>query len=258
MADRVRVRGISIHRPIIYGNTAVVLTQQEREALRREGKESHTHRWTVAVRSAASKPDSGIVGGADDISTYIKRVNFKLHETYPTPNRVVDAPGPFEITETGWGEFDVFIRITFIPESGEKPHSFYHHLKLHPWNETNEPEIPPLEEAIRAGPVHAWQYDEVVFNEPYNNFLQTLTAHPPTPLPLIKRRPAPYHSAHTASLPDTKMPGTPEYNQLMIEDEAERLRNATAAINADSERTKALTAAKEKELLFLKRKFGEV
>ena len=77
-------QGVSIYRPIIYGNTAVVLAQKEREAL---PTPDHTHRWTVAVRSAASAPDSDIVGGADDLSYFIKRVTFKLHDTYANPNR---------------------------------------------------------------------------------------------------------------------------------------------------------------------------
>jgi len=48
------------------------------------------------------------------------------------------APGidkaPFQVTETGWGEFDVQIKILFVPESGEKPLTTYHRLKLHPWH----------------------------------------------------------------------------------------------------------------------------
>ena len=31
--------------------------------------------------------DDFITGGADDLSWLIKRVTFKLHETYPSPNR---------------------------------------------------------------------------------------------------------------------------------------------------------------------------
>jgi YEATS domain-containing protein 4 len=115
------LQGLSIFRPIIYGNTATVLTTSEREDL---ASSDHTHRWTVAVRSAASLPDSDEVGGADDLSYFIKRVTFKLHETYPNPSRSVfsdftpnllpkpltflslpppdiDKP-PFEVTETGY------------------------------------------------------------------------------------------------------------------------------------------------------------
>lgn len=77
-------QGLSIYRPIIYGNTAHVLTPEEREA---HPSREHTHRWTVALRSAASAEDSDIVGGADDLGYFIRRVTFKLHETYPNPSR---------------------------------------------------------------------------------------------------------------------------------------------------------------------------
>ena len=108
-------QGLSIYRPIIYGNTAIVLTPEEREA---HPSREHTHRWTVAVRSAATAEDSDIVGGADDLGYFIRRVTFKLHETYPNPSRSeyritssslqpaltsrtdIDKP-PFEVTETG-------------------------------------------------------------------------------------------------------------------------------------------------------------
>ena len=76
----------------------------------------HSHKWTVAVRSATSKDDQ--MGGADDITHFIKRVAFKLHDSFPNPNRskrvtlpyttvsdilyykVLDKP-PFEVSETG-------------------------------------------------------------------------------------------------------------------------------------------------------------
>ncbi|KAH8918850.1 yeats-domain-containing protein [Atractiella rhizophila] len=132
-----REKGLQIHRPIIYGNTAVLITPDEKHLYALD----HTHKWTVAVRSAASPPAQAgeerdprhEVGGYDDISHFIKRVTFKLHDTYTQPNRHVDKP-PFEVTETGWGEFDIQIRIQFTQESGEKPISFMHHLKLHAWN----------------------------------------------------------------------------------------------------------------------------
>lgn len=79
-------QGIAIQRPIVYGNTAVFLLPSERT------NPEHTHRWTVAVRSAASPPpgkrgEVQQVGGLDDISYFVKKVSFKLHETYPNPNR---------------------------------------------------------------------------------------------------------------------------------------------------------------------------
>lgn len=233
---------MSIYRPITYGNTATVLTEKERQAY----PSDHTHKWTVAVRSAASAPNSDIVGGADDISHFVKRVTFKLHDTYANPSRNVDKP-PFEVSETGWGEFEIQIRITFVPESGEKAMTLYHHLKLHPWAATGEPEIPPLEVAVKHGPVHSWQYDEVVFNDPFQNFLNTLTAHPPTPLPKMKRKPVPFHLAHPASLEASKG-GTPEFTQLMEKEEQERLEEARKAVVIETDRWRNILITKEKEL----------
>jgi YEATS domain-containing protein 4 len=45
---------------------------------------------------------------------------------------VIDRP-PFEVTETGWGEFEIQIRVAFVTESAEKPISMTHMLKLHAW-----------------------------------------------------------------------------------------------------------------------------
>ncbi|KAG6891313.1 hypothetical protein C0992_009194 [Termitomyces sp. T32_za158] len=243
--DRVRVRGVSIFRPIIYGNTAVVLTPKERERLPVSAYE-HTHRWTVAVRSAASAENSDQVGGADDLSYFIKRVTFKLHDTYPNPIRNVDKP-PFEVSETGWGEFDIQIRINFIHESGEKAIVVYHHLKLHPWTASGEPEIPALDLAIMAGPVHSWQYDEIVFHDPYQNFLNILTSHPVTHLPKNKRKPVPFHLAHPASLEASKG-GTPEFTSQMEKEEAERLEAARQSILSEQEKWRLILNEKEKEL----------
>ncbi|ODN73207.1 hypothetical protein L202_07766 [Cryptococcus amylolentus CBS 6039] len=131
-----RIRGIHVHRPVIYGSHARLLTEAERQL----APPGHTHRWTVFINSAASPPPSDaedidyLPGGADDMSYFIKKVTFKLHETYATPNRVIDKP-PFKVSETGWGEFTVAIRIQFINESLEKPLNFTHNIKLHHMNQ---------------------------------------------------------------------------------------------------------------------------
>ena len=53
-----------------------------------------THKWTVFLTSATSPPPSTdedamnyLPGGADDMSYLLKKVTFKLHETYANPNR---------------------------------------------------------------------------------------------------------------------------------------------------------------------------
>lgn len=118
-------QGIQIHRGIVYGSHARLLTPDEAKL----ATPGHTHRWTVFLQSAATpsptmksnpkatggrgkgkgkaKVEEGdpstaatgenggvedenedfITGGADDLSWLIKRVTFRLHETYPSPNR---------------------------------------------------------------------------------------------------------------------------------------------------------------------------
>lgn len=54
-----------------------------------------THSWTLYVKVADP--------------TFITSVTFKLHESFL--NNVVEKTFPFEISEQGWGEFTVGIRI---------------------------------------------------------------------------------------------------------------------------------------------------
>ena len=41
---------------------------------------------------------------------------------------------PFEAEETGWGEFEIAIKI-FFQDTSEKPVTLYHHLRLYPSDE---------------------------------------------------------------------------------------------------------------------------
>jgi len=193
------------------------------------------------------------VGGADDISYFIKRVSFKLHETYPNPNRNIDKP-PFEVSETGWGEFEIQIRITFVAEANEKPISFYHHLKLHPWNAPppSEEQTPAASSVPLADAVHAWQYDEIVFTDPPRPFLDTLLANPPTPLSKFKKRAVPPHIAHPASVVATTR-GTPEFSVVMEREERERLDSARKDVVTETDKWRAKLIEKEKELEMLKK-----
>uniref|UniRef100_A0A183C0E3 Protein AF-9 homolog n=1 Tax=Globodera pallida TaxID=36090 RepID=A0A183C0E3_GLOPA len=55
----------------------------------------------------------------EDLGHYIRKVQFRLHESYPNNVRIVERP-PFEITETGWGEFDAQMKMYFV-DVNEKP-----------------------------------------------------------------------------------------------------------------------------------------
>lgn len=50
---------------------------------------------------------------------YLLQVHFKLHESYANQNRVLTKP-PYEVTETGWGEFEIVIKI-FFHDPNERP-----------------------------------------------------------------------------------------------------------------------------------------
>ncbi|KAH7887464.1 hypothetical protein F5I97DRAFT_1860659 [Phlebopus sp. FC_14] len=156
-----------------------------------------------------------------------------------------------------WGEFEVQIRINFVAESGEKAITLYHHLKLHPWAATfpapgtslpAEPEIPNPDNAAKLGPVHSWQYDEIVFNDPFQSFLNLLTTHPPTSLPKTSKKPIPFHTSNPASLEGTRKGGVPEFTSTMEKEEAERLEEARGKVIKEQEKWRGILIEREKEL----------
>ena len=79
---------------------------------------------------------------------------------------------PFEVEETGWGEFEISIKIYFAPESTEKPQTLWHALKLHPYGE----DVDGKKE--RRETVKSVCYEEVVFSEPVEQFYEVLTGGP--------------------------------------------------------------------------------
>lgn len=104
----------------------------------------------------------------EDISYWLRKVQFKLHDSFTNSLRTIENP-PFEVTETGWGEFELTIKLYFAPESCEKPQTLWHSLKIHPYG--------PDAELIRAEkrPIISQNYEEVIFNEPAEGFYDILT-----------------------------------------------------------------------------------
>jgi len=100
------LQGVTIVKPVTYGNISRYFGKKRDE-------DGHTHQWTVYLRSYEN----------EDLSQYIKKVQFKLHESYANQTRIVNKP-PFEITETGWGEFEIVIKV-FFHCPNEKPVSLF-------------------------------------------------------------------------------------------------------------------------------------
>jgi len=272
-----RVKGVQIYRPFIYGTTARKFSDTFPKP---EGTPpDHTHAWTVFVK------------GVDDtdITYWCKKVQFKLHESIPNPlrseffywftalntgrgvlvkvkrserlmhNTVVDdvQPGdPFEVHETGWGEFEITIKLYYTPESLEKPQTLYHHLTLHPYGTDEE------KEKMRLAPsINAWQYEEQLFNEPYENFFDILTS----PMERVKggggkgtrvMKGGMVGSVgeRTATIPLTTRPEQP-YSRETEKLELKKLENALVKVNQLTEDMKK--EIKEKQAMLEKLQKGD-
>jgi len=99
------------------------------------------HRWTVYVRGV----------DCEDLSYFVKKVVFTLHESFNEPIRNIEKP-PYEVTEIGWGEFDIGIKI-FFHDPKEAPQSLIHHLKLFPTLSVKKPVVSEtLDEFVFVNP----------------------------------------------------------------------------------------------------------
>ena len=80
-----RLKGVSISKPIVYGNNSSYFGKKL--------ENGHTHEWTVYVKPFRN----------EDMSNYVKKVVFKLHDSYDNSVRTLYKP-PYEVTETGKGK----------------------------------------------------------------------------------------------------------------------------------------------------------
>lgn len=148
MAVGTRKRGVQLCLPVVYGNVANRIEENCEEQ-----RKGHTHRWTVFVRSS-NGPDK-------DISFFVRKVVFKLHESFENPVRIVDK-FPFEVTETGWGEFEISLSIYCHDASDPRVALKTTHL-LHLFSGEEEDQVYP---------VLVETFDELVLNEPTEAFYE--------------------------------------------------------------------------------------
>ncbi|KAI6181717.1 hypothetical protein M3Y98_00859100 [Aphelenchoides besseyi] len=129
-------------KPIVYGNSA--------EALSRKTADNHTHRWRMFVRPFFD----------EDVTKYIRKVQFRLHESYKNPLRTVESLDEdgrgFSIEETGWGEFEAQIKLFFV-DINEKPVTVPYYLRLF------KPEFTKPDGRKYVLYEH---YDELIFTDP--------------------------------------------------------------------------------------------
>ncbi|OAA38079.1 yeats [Metarhizium rileyi] len=158
-----RVKLTQVRRPFIVGSTAVPFSESNPKPP--GTPDNHTHSWQVFVKGLEDT----------DITYWLRRVQFKLHESIPNYVRMIEGEQgkPFVVNETGWGEFDITIKLYYVNDSGEKPQTMYHYLRLHPFGRTEEEKQSMV---TNNGEVRSWSYEEQLFNEPYDVFFQTLTS----------------------------------------------------------------------------------
>ncbi|XP_074278166.1 transcription initiation factor TFIID subunit 14b-like [Silene latifolia] len=153
-----KLKDCEVSIPIAYGNIAFWLGKK--------ASEYQSHRWTVYVRGATN----------EDLGVVVKRAVFQLHSSFNNPTRVVEYP-PFELSECGWGEFEIAITLYFHNDVCDKPLSLYHHLKLYPEDDSG-----PLS---TKKPVVVESYDEVIFSEPSDAFIARVHNHPAVNIPRL-------------------------------------------------------------------------
>eukprot|EP00804_Cyclotella_cryptica_P014072 CCRYP_019141-RA/>CCRYP_019141-RA protein AED:0.29 eAED:0.29 QI:257/1/1/1/0.5/0.33/3/1494/289 len=150
--------------PLAYGSIAFNLGPQ--------ADEYHTHKWTLYLRS----PDKSF-----DLSVAISKVVFQLHPSFAQATREVTEP-PFEVTESGWGEFEASLRIIWREVAEERSTVLTHVIKLYPTRPT-VPTADPLPHNINTTePVVSEKYDEVVFTNPKMEFHKLLQSGNKRPL----------------------------------------------------------------------------
>lgn len=206
----------------------------------------HTHQWTVWVKGVDD----------EDISYWLKKVQFKLHETYANSLRTVERE-PFEVTETGWGEFEIQIKLYFVPESNEKPQSIWHGLKLHPYGPDAE------QQRERREAIISQNYEEVIFNEPVEQFYEILTGASVQPITKGKGSKGSKLSAYgkgndggrTAEIPYAERPGNP-YSQKTEGKELDRMGEAIKTVEQMVKEERAKLAEREAKLETLRKTEG--
>lgn len=176
-----RLKDVEICVPIAYGTMSFWLG--------RKASESQSHRWTVYVRGATN----------EDLGVVIKRAVFRLHPSFNNPVRVVESP-PFELTECGWGEFEIVISLFFHSDVCDNQLDLFHHLKLYSENESGPQST--------KKPVVVESYNEIVFPDPLEDLFTRVQNHPAVIVPRLPATfnlpPALLQDMHDKERGDTK------------------------------------------------------
>lgn len=164
-----RLKNVQHVRPIIYGSYSQPLKPDEPR-----NDPSHTHKWAVFVKGH----------NGEDLSSFIKKISFRLHESFQNPERIIEEP-PYIVSETGWGEFEINTKI-FFRDPQEKPIQFFFQLHLYPKEVNPGQDMNATDKkALESGKAMISEYyDEIVFYEPTEEMVELFEKNPPIETPL--------------------------------------------------------------------------
>jgi len=147
------IKSVEIKRPIAIGSVA--------QQLAKVRPKNRTHSWVVYVRGLKN----------EDLSYFIKCVVFQIHEDFPNPRREI-YEAPFEVSESGWGEFEVQIDIHF--HGMDEIYQTSHNLKLYAADDY---------ERVSNSPVVHEMFTELIFRNPSVDLYKRLYCGPARVLP---------------------------------------------------------------------------
>ena len=203
-----RLQNTTVACPVVYGSMALSMGKKQNEYA--------THKWRLYLRG----PND------EDLSTFIAKVVFTLHPSFMVPVREI-TKSPFEVTETGWGEFEATLRI-FFRDPEESPLDLCHLIKLYHTPTAGSPSGHGTNSTAALGgtksnPVVAEAYDEFVFTNPTEDFMQML---------MLYKAP---------SRPEDRVPSdiASFYRIFSEEDDIKSLGLAQNTVNAELERARA-------------------
>jgi YEATS domain-containing protein 4 len=147
---------------------------------------------------------------------------------------VLSAP-PYEVNETGWGEFEVIIELVFR-DSKIKPVKLFHLLKLYPLDAL------PSEQTLQldAPPVLYERYDELLFLEPQTAYMSEVFAN-------FEDNPSDYPAFH--SVTSTLTDNTEEEERLCLMKALDIVKKQLTEWNDTRERSQRMISILREELM---------
>ncbi|PFH36964.1 putative Gas41 [Besnoitia besnoiti] len=147
------LKGLTVRKTFVLGSYAFRLSPTEKKKYN-----DMTHKWTCLLRAL----------NGEDLTYCVKKVVFELDPSFVNPKRTLSSP-PYEVSEAGWGEFQICVKVYFLDES-LPPAELRHFLRLNP------------DGGQVVGPCVASEtLDEVLIHEPKESFYDVLMEGPHRP-----------------------------------------------------------------------------